>query len=267
MEKIRIVVCGTGFMGREVLAAVAAQPDMDAVGVIEKFSQEEFVSLPLVAGGGLIPLGADPQKILAQTRPDVVIDFTNAEWTALVARAALAQGSRLVIGTTNLSPEFVKQLEADCAAQGVGAFIAPNFALGAVIMIHLARLASRYFDYAEIVESHQEKKLDSPSGTALAMARAMVEGHGGPFTHTTPEKEPLAGSRGGDLDGVVIHSQRMPGFVAHHEISFGGIGQTLRIRHDSTGRESFMPGILLATREIMKRKELVIGLDKLMGLE
>lgn len=265
MDRIRVVVCGTGFMGREVLAAVCAQQDMEAVGVIEKFAREEFVSLP-EDGGRLVPMSADPATLVAKTSPDVIVDFSNAEFTASVARAALDHGARMVIGTTNLSAAFVDDIEKECATKGIGSFIAPNFALGAVIMIHLARTAARYFDYAEIVESHQEKKLDSPSGTALAMARAMVEGHGGSFEHTMPEKEPLSGARGGMYEGVAIHSQRMPGFVAHHEISFGGIGQTLRIRHDSTGRESFMPGVLLAVREVMKRDRLVIGLDKLMGL-
>jgi len=265
MERIRVVVSGTGLMGREVLAAVCAQEDMEAVGVIEKFAQEEFISLP-GPEARLVPLRTDPKTLIEQTSPDVIVDFTNAEWTKEVAPAALAAGARMVIGTTNLDEAFVSDLAAVCAERNLGSLIAPNFALGAVVMIHLAKEAARFFDYAEIVESHQEKKVDSPSGTALAMARAMVEGHGRPFTHTTPEKEPLGGARGADYGGVAIHSQRMPGFVAHHEISFGGTGQTLRIRHDSTGRESFMPGVLLAVREVMKRDRLVLGLDNLLGL-
>jgi 4-hydroxy-tetrahydrodipicolinate reductase len=265
MDKIRVVVSGTGFMGREVLAAVCAQDDMEAVGVLEKFSKEEFISLP-IPEARLVPLSANPAALLEDTKPDVVVDFTNTEWTKEVAPAAIAQNARMVIGTTNLGEPFVEDLGRVCAEKQLGALVAPNFALGAVVMIALAKQASRFFDYAEIVESHQEKKLDSPSGTALAMARAMVEGHGGPFLHTMPEKEPLDGARGGDYEGVAIHSQRMPGFVAHHEIAFGGVGQTLRIRHDSVGRDSFMPGVLLAIREVMKQNGLVVGLDKLLGL-
>jgi 4-hydroxy-tetrahydrodipicolinate reductase len=262
MDKIGVVVSGTGFMGREVLAAVAREADMEPLGVVEKFSQADSASLP---DGRAIPLSSDP-ALIGQLKPRVVIDFTNAEWTPLVAEAALSCGASLVVGTTGQSEAFLQQLAAACKAKGIGAFVAPNFAIGAVIMIHLAKIASRYFDYAEISEMHQEKKVDAPSGTALLAAREMVAARGRPFERTMPQKEPLAGGRGAEYEGVSLHSQRMPGFVAHHEIVFGGLGQTLRIRHDSNGRESFIPGVLLATREIVNRRELIVGLDKLIGL-
>ncbi len=264
MERIRVVVSGTGFMGREVLAAVARETDLEPVGVVEKFSQEEFVSLP--TGAGLVPLSSDPGSLIPRLKPQVVIDFTNAAWTPVVARAALACGASLVVGTTGHSEAFLSELTAECRSRGVGAVVAPNFALGAVLMIHLAKIAAKYFDYAEISEMHQEKKVDAPSGTALLAAREIVAARGRPFEHTFPEREPVAGGRGAAYEGVAIHSQRMPGFVAHHEIAFGGLGQTLRIRHDSTGRDSFIPGVLLATREVLNRSELIIGLDKLIGL-
>jgi 4-hydroxy-tetrahydrodipicolinate reductase len=264
MDKLKVAVSGTGFMGREVLAAVAREPDLEAVGVIEKFAGNDFIPVPGAASP--IPLSPDPVGLIQATRPSVVIDFTNAQFTPDVARAALANGSSIVIGTTGHSAAFFEELSAECQARGIGAFVAPNFALGAVIATHLAKIAAAYFDYAEIVESHQEKKLDAPSGTAVMMAREMVEARGKPFQHTIPEKDTLPDARGAEYEGIAIHSQRMPGFVAHHEISFGGFGQTLRIRHDSNGRESFIPGVLLATREVVKRKELIIGLDKLLGL-
>lgn len=264
MEKISVVVSGSGFMGREVLAAVAREEDLEPVGVIEKFSQEEFVSLP--GGGGLIPLSDTPAALIERAKPRVVIDFTNAQWTPEVAKAALANGASMVIGTTGHSEAFLKQLESECREKQIGALVAPNFAIGAVVMIHLAKIASRFFDYAEISEMHQEKKLDAPSGTAMMAAREMVAGRGKPFEHTLPEKETLANARGAAYEGISIHSQRMPGFVAHHEITFGGLGQSLRIRHDSNGRDSFIPGVLLATREVVNRNELVVGLDKLIGL-
>jgi 4-hydroxy-tetrahydrodipicolinate reductase len=249
-------------MGREVLAALVREPDLEPVGVIEKFSTEAFVSVP---NGDTIPMSNDPAALIARTKPRVIIDFSNAEWTPLVARPAIEHGASMVIGTTGHSEAFLKELADGCRSKGLGGFLAPNFALGAIIATHLAKIASRYFDYAEIVESHQEKKLDAPSGTAVMMAREMVAARGKPFEHTMPEKDTLAGARGSVYEGVAIHSQRMPGFVAHHEIAFGGFGQSLRIRHDSNGRDSFIPGVLLATREVIKLNELVIGLDKLMG--
>jgi 4-hydroxy-tetrahydrodipicolinate reductase len=261
---IAVVVSGTGFMGREVLAAVSWEDDLEPVGVIEKFARNEFVSVP--GAGGLIPISNNPADLIERTRPNVIVDFANAQWTPDVARAALQRGVSLVVGTTGLSEAFIKELEATCKTRGVGAVVAPNFAIGAIVMIHLAKIASRYFDYAEISEMHQEKKVDAPSGTAVLAAQEMVAARGKPFEHTMPEKDTLPGARGAVHGGVAIHSQRMPGFVAHHEITFGGYGQSLRIRHDSNGRDSFIPGVLMAVREVGNRKELVYGLDKLVGL-
>ncbi len=265
MNTIRVAVCGTGFMGEAVLSAVCAEGDLEPVGVIEKFSKEDFISLP-INGGSRIPMSTDPAELIKGARPDVVVDFSNAEWTGEVARAALDHGARLVIGTTGLGEDFLHKLESECREKRLGAVVAPNFAIGAVLMMHLSTIAARYFDFVEIIEMHQEKKLDSPSGTAVATARAMIESRGRPFNFTTPQKETLEGARGAEEGGVVIHSQRMPGFVAHQEVVFGGLGQSLRVRHDSTGRESFMPGVLMAVREVVNRNELVIGLDRLIGL-
>jgi 4-hydroxy-tetrahydrodipicolinate reductase len=262
MDKIRVVVSGTGFMGEEVLAAVCREADLEAVGVIEKFATDETAPLP--GNTGVVPMSNDPEALLDKVKVDVVIDFTNAAWTPIVARAALERGVRLVIGTTGHSEDFLRELETGCRDKGIGAVLAPNFAIGAVLLIEMAKLASKYFDYAEITEMHQEKKADAPSGTAVATAREMVAARGRPFEHTSPDKDTLANARGAVYEGVALHSQRMPGFVAHQEVAFGGLGQTLRIRHDSTGRDSFIPGVLLAVREVMQRRELIAGLDKLL---
>ncbi len=264
MDKIRVVVSGSGYMGREVLAALCREPDLQPVGVLEKFASEGEIMLP--DNSDNIPINNDPALLLDLALPDVIIDFTNAEWTPGVVEAALHRNVRLVIGTTGLSESFVADLDSRCREQGVGAFIAPNFALGAVLMIHMAKLASKYFDYAEITEMHQQLKVDAPSGTAVLTAKEMFEARGKPFEHTMPEKDTLPNARGAVYQGIALHSQRMQGLVAHQEVAFGGYGQTLRIRHDSNGRESFIPGVLLATREIMKRNELIVGLDKLIVL-
>ena len=262
---IRVVVSGTGKMGREVLAALCRDPDLEPVGVIEKFSTGGSLALSDLPAG--VPLGQEPAPLLERLRPDVVVDFTNADWAPTVARAALAADARPVIGTTGLPEEFLVELERTCRERGLGAVVAPNFAIGAVLMMHLAGIVARHFDYAEVIELHHEQKVDAPSGTALATVRQMLAARGGEaFLRNVPDKETLPGTRAGFLEGVTVHSVRLPGLVAHQEVIFGGLGQTLSIRHDTTGRESFIPGILLAVREVMNRRELVRGLDKLIGL-
>jgi len=260
---IRVVVSGTGNMGREVLAAVVRDPDFAPAGVLEGLSSETEVALP---GGGSLPLSADVPALLDRAKPDVIIDFTNAEWTPQIAGPALERGVRLVIGTTGLSDEWLDGLERSCRERGVGAVIAANFAIGAVLLIHMAKTAARFFDSAEIIELHHDRKADAPSGTALTTAKEMLAARGRPFDRNVPELTPLADTRGGQLDGLTIHSVRLPGLVAHQEVLFGGQGQTLSIRHDTTGRDAFIPGVLLAAREVMRRKELVRGLDALFGL-
>src|SRR5438477_161765 len=144
--------------------------------------------------------------------------------------------------------------------------VSGNFAIGAVLMMHMAKVAARFFDEVEIIELHHDQKVDAPSGTAIATAQGMLEARGRPFDRNVPETQTIAGSREAALDGVTMHSVRLRGLVAHQEVLFGGLGQTLSIRHDTTGRDAFMPGILLATREVMNRQTLVVGLDALIGL-
>lgn len=260
---IRAAVSGTGNMGRAVLAGLEQDAGFEPAGMIEKFSTEDrFVS----ASGLSLPQSADPGVLFDVTKPGIVIDFTNADWTPILARAALERGVRLVIGTTGLSEAWLDDLDAECRKRGVGAVVAPNYAIGAVLMIHMAKMAGRFFDSAEIIELHHDKKVDAPSGTALSTAREILAARGKPFDRNEPAIEPLPGARGAQLDGITIHSVRLPGFVAHQEVIFGGTAQTLSIRHDTSGRESFIPGVLLAAREVMQRKELVRSLEALFGL-
>jgi 4-hydroxy-tetrahydrodipicolinate reductase len=262
---VRVLISGSGNMGREVLAAVCREEGLEPVGVVDAFANEGTVPLP--GGSGSIPFSADGQAIIKETQPDVAIDFTNNEWTPRLAKAALEAGVRLVIGTTGLPESFIRELEEECTKRRVGTVVAPNFAIGAVLMQHLARIAARYFDYAEIIELHHEGKADAPSGTAIATARGMAMGRRKPFVRPPTEKDTVPGTRGGEVDAVTIHSVRLPGLVAHQEVILGGLGETLRIRHDSVGRESFMPGVMLAVRHVMEHPGLVVGLDRLIGLE
>lgn len=262
---IKVVVSGTGKMGREVLAYVCSDPHLEPVGVLSRVAGEDYLSLP--DGSGLVPFGAGPAALFTRTRPDVVVDFTNAERTPSVAREALEAGARLVIGTSGLSEAFLNELDGECRQRKLGAVAASNFALGAIVMAHLAKIAARYFDHAELIEMHHESKADAPSGTAIATARKMAEGRDGPLQRAITQHETIEGTRGAAVDGVTIHSVRLPGLVAHQEVVFGGPGETLTIRHDTTSRESFMPGVTLAIKEVMNREELVVGLETLIGIE
>lgn len=252
-------------MGREVLAAVCREEGLEPVGVVDALARDDTISPP--DGSGALPLSADAAAMIKETRPDVAIDFTNADWTPRLARAALDGGVRLVVGTTGLSEVFLSELKDECAKRKLGAVVAPNFTIGAVLMQHLARVAGRYFDYAEIIELHHEGKADAPSGTAIATAKGMAAGREKPFVRPPTEKETVAGTRGGEVEGVTIHSVRLPGLVAHQEVILGGTGETLRIRHDSVGRESYIPGVMLAVRHVMEHPGLVVGLERLFGLE
>jgi 4-hydroxy-tetrahydrodipicolinate reductase len=265
---IRVAVSGSGTMGTTVVAAVEGDDEMQVVGLVEplvELSAEagEFVA----ASGERYPLHADPAALFAAASPDVVVDFTNAQFTPRLIDAALDAAVRPVVGTSGVTGETIEALRARCASEQRGAVVAANFALGAVMLMHLAEVAAPYFDAAEIIELHHDGKVDAPSGTALETARLMREARGRDFDHREPELTHIDGTRGGADGGVGIHSVRLPGFVAHQEVIFGGVGQTLSLRHDSTGRDSFMPGVLLAIREVMQRQELVVGLDALIGLK
>lgn len=261
---IRVLVSGSGNMGREVLAAAVREPDLEPVGVVDFFAKEDHISIP--GSDGLLPFGSDAEAIITRTRPDVVVDFTNAEWTPALAKAAIAGGVRPVIGTSGLPDGFVGELAKSCEKAMLGGVIASNFAFGAILMQHMAKTAARFFDSAEIIELHHDRKIDAPSGTSIATARLMAEARGRPFEHAETERENMPGTRGNDIDGVTIHSVRLAGHVAHQEVIFGGPGETLQIRHNSLDRISFMPGVVLAVREVMELDHLVIGLERLIGL-
>lgn len=264
MKPIRVVVHGAlGKMGREVINALCHEPETQVVGGVELQVSEDHLSLP--DGSGTVPLSSDLAHIITTCQPDVLVDFTTARAVMPAARIATKQGVNLVIGTTGLTSDELGEIDELSKAHKVGAIVAPNFALGAVLMIHLAEVAAKYLDYAEIIELHHHQKVDAPSGTALATARAMAQARSKPF-YQPPEQKKIAASRGEQVEGVAIHSVRLPGLLAHQEVILGGPGQTLSIRHDTINRECFMPGVILAIKEVIKHKGLVYGLDALLGL-
>ena len=264
MKPIKVVVQGaSGKMGREIVSALCRETEMQVVGAIEMQVKED--SLPLPDKSGTVPFSSDMDYILTSCQPDVLVDFTIAQATMPAVRTAVKQRINLVIGTTGLTTDELSEIDQLAKSHQVGAVVAPNFALGAVLMMHLAKIAAKYFDYAEIIELHHHLKADAPSGTAISTARSMAAARGKPFMRPSGPGEE-ASSRGQQVEGVSIHSVRLPGLLAHQEILLGGAGQTLSIRHDTISRECFMPGVILAIKEVARHNGLIYGLDTLLGL-
>jgi len=265
LEPIRVVINGAlGRMGQEITKAVVCEPGLRAVGAVEKEVTQQY--LPLAEASELILLSSDLEALLKSCDADVVVDFTNAEVSMTAARIAIKQKVNMVIGTTGLSEENLAEIEKLCQTYKVGAVVAPNFSLGAALLIHLSKFAAKFFNHAEIIEMHHDKKADAPSGTAIATARAMSQTRGKPFIYPEVTREVISNTRGGQMDGIAIHSLRLPGFVAGQEVIFSGAGETLSLRHNIINRECFLPGVILAIKEVTKRKGLTYGLDALLKL-
>lgn len=261
---IRVAVTGaTGNMAREVMAAVAQDPGLQLTGALSRTAQGPDLT---VAGAGAVPVARDVAGLLARAQTDVLVDFSNAAYAMPVLREAIAAGVRPVVGTSGITDEMVAELQDLCRQHRVGGVFAANFALGAVVMMHLAAVAARHFDSAEIIEMHHDQKADAPSGTAIATAQLMARARGAPFRHPEAKKETLPHPRGAELGGVALHSLRVTGALAHQEVIFGAAGQTLHIRHNAMSRACYMPGVLLAIRAAMERSDLAVGLEEVLGL-
>jgi 4-hydroxy-tetrahydrodipicolinate reductase len=268
MDPIRIAISGAaGRMGRTVVRTVSREPDMQVVGALD-LEHVAGRDAGEVAGIGPlgVPLTTDLTSIFA-AGPEVLVEFATGRAVVDHIRAALEAGVRPVVGSTGMTAEDIERLGALAAQRRVGAVIAPNFAIGAVLMMEFARAAARHLPHAEIIELHHDRKRDAPSGTAVKTAKGIAEARGAPVpTPVVQEEEMVTGARGGMVDGVRVHSVRLPGLVAHQAVVFGGLGQTLTIRHDSVSEESFMPGLLLAIRRVRDLEGLVFGLEHLLGL-
>lgn len=251
-------------MGRAAVRAVARENDLAIVGALGR-SSGLGRDAGEVAGAGRIGVEVtrDLEAVL-DAGVDVLVGFAPGAAAVDHARAAILRGVSPVVGGTGLSPEQITDLAAICQARALGAVIAPNFAIGAVLMMEFARQAARHLPHAEIIELHHDRKRDAPSGTALRTAALISQVRGTPPAAPVSSEEMVAGARGGTADGVRVHSVRLPGLVAHQEVIFGGPGQTLTIRHDSVSEESFMPGLLLAVRRVRALPGLVYGLEKLL---
>ncbi len=263
---IRVAVFGAGGrMGAEVCRAVAADPALELVAAIDPFHagldlrQATGVDVP----GVLISPNAE---VLSRANVDVAVDFTHLEAAVENIKACAANGVHVVVGTTGFSGENLSDFRA--AFTKSNCLIAPNFAIGAVLMMRFAEMAAPFFDSAEIIEVHHENKIDAPSGTAMSTVARMDAAKRASGTEWIPDptqKEMLPGARGGlGPGGIRVHGVRMRGAVANQEVILGTTGQTLTIRHDTTDRTSFMPGVVLAVKKIAEHAGVVVGLDAYM---
>jgi len=251
-----LVIGALGKMGTLTARTVAAQDDLRVAGLVDPRFAAGDARPPVEA-----PAFADVGAALGAVRADVAVEFSLPASVYENSLATLAAGVHTVVGATGLDDDQVAGLVAQASASDARLFVAPNFGPGAVLVMEFARRAARYYEHAEVVELHESSKKDAPSGTSLRTARLMVDDEGSRIAGVPGD----APSRGLDVDGVRIHSVRLPGLVAHQEVLIGGENELLTLRHDSYSRASFMPGVLLAVRRVSSLKESVVGLENLLG--
>src|ERR1700756_5468531 len=209
----------------------------------------------------------DPLSLLTEGDTEVVIDFTHPDVVMGNLKFVIDNGIHAVVGTTGFTAERLQQAESWLRDKNTSVLIAPHFAIGAVLSMHFARQAARFFDSAEVIELHHPHKADAPSGTAARTAKLIAEARKGFAPTPDATSSCLPGARGADVEGIPVHSVRLAGLVAHQEVLFGTEGETLTIRHDSIDRTSFVPGVLLAVRRIRERPGLTVGIEPLLNLQ
>ena len=247
---INIAVCGAnGRMGQAVIKAVENADDMSLVARID-INNGQFATI---------------KDAKESVDIDVLVDFTQPQAIYENALYCLNNGIKMVVGTTGLTDSQISELENISKTTNTSCLIAPNFSTGAVLMMKFAQKAAKYFDNAEIIELHHNQKKDAPSGTAVKTASMMAEVNENFASNNCAEVETIEGARGANsYNNIHIHSVRMPGFMASQEVLFGSSGQTLRIRHDSSDRECYMDGVLLAIRHINNKKDFIYGLENIL---
>ncbi|KOP28001.1 dihydrodipicolinate reductase [Hapalosiphon sp. MRB220] len=272
---IPVIVNGAaGKMGREVVKAVAQASDMSLMGAIDTSPEHQGKDAGELAGLSEpleVPITNQLEPMLGYVagerhmQPGVIVDFTHPDSVYDNIRSAIAYGIRPVVGTTGLSPEQIRDLTDFADKASTGCLLIPNFSIGMVLLQQAAVTASQYFDHVEIIELHHNQKADAPSGTAIQTAQMLAE-MGKTFNPAiVKETEKLPGSRGSIADeGIRIHSIRLPGLIAHQEVIFGAPGQIYTLRHDTSDRAAYMPGVLLAIRKVLELKSLIYGLEKIL---
>jgi 4-hydroxy-tetrahydrodipicolinate reductase len=265
-EKIKVVVAGPrGRMGREAVKMVSENEGFELVGVLDiKNEGRNLSEIDAEFQNINSTIYTDVKRVLSETKPDVLIELTVPEAAFQNAKTALELNVRPVIGTTGLSQDELTELKNIANEKNIGCIVAPNFAIGAVLMMKFSQMAARYFQNVEIIELHHDKKLDAPSGTAIKTAEMINEVRNPQKQGHPDEIEKLEGARGADFSGMHIHSVRLPGLVAHQEVLLGAEGETLTIRHDSYNRSSFMTGVRVSVNTVMTLDHFVYGLENIL---
>ncbi|HLS60182.1 MAG TPA: 4-hydroxy-tetrahydrodipicolinate reductase [Virgibacillus sp.] len=263
---INIIIAGPrGKMGSEAIQMIQNDPKLNLVACIDRKNNGKMLYEIDQLTNLDVPIFEDPKQCFKTIPADVFLDLTIPDVGFEHTKIALQCEVRTVIGTSGFTDEQIDVLTTIAEANKVGCIIAPNFAIGAILMMQFAKQAAQFFPDIEIIEKHHDQKLDAPSGTAMKTID-MIRETRKPKTQGHPhEQETLSGSRGGDVDGIKVHSLRLPGLVAHQEVIFGRSGQTLTIKHDSLNRESFMDGINLAINHVMKLDKLVYGMENIIN--
>lgn len=262
MSRIRVAVAGAGGrMGREVVKMVLEEEQFELVAAVDRSTGAvDAASLVGKPNCGVM-VSDDLERAFMDTKPDVVVDFTTPQSVFGNTRLAIEHHVRPVVGATGLSAEQIEQLQQLCAQKQLGGLIAPNFSIGAILMMRFAQQAAKHLPNVEIIEYHGDQKLDAPSGTAMKTAELISEVRAEHRQGNPNEEETIEGSRGGYYNGFRIHSVRLPGVFAQQEVIFGGSGQTLKIRHDSYERAGYMPGVKVAVQKVMELNELIYGFE------
>lgn len=265
MKAIRVGVMGAcGKMGRIISTGVANDPELELVAAFDVINEGMNLGTLIGISDVNVTIQTDLTKMLEETEIDVIIDFTNAKALMSNMPKVLDKKISLVIGTTGLNKDEIDGINDLARKNNVGVFLAPNFAIGAVLMMKYAQDAAKYLPNVEIIELHHNQKLDAPSGTAIKTLEQISKVRR-PFKQGAEEEyEKIKGSRGGDYEGIRVHSVRLPGYVAHQEVIFGGLGQTLTFRHDSISRDSFIPGVMLSVKKVRTWQGLVYGLENIL---
>jgi len=262
---IHVVIAGArGRMGSEAVKAIENAQDMKVVAVYDyKYDGQHLHNGEVREDGQGIPIYTNFEQLAQETTPQVLVDLTVPQTVYRNMELAIEHGIRPVVGTSGLTNEEVDQLTTLAAAHEIGGIIAPNFSIGAVLMMKFSQMAARYIDDIEIIEMHHDQKVDAPSGTATKTVDMINEVRTSKQQGHPDETESMSGARGAEVNGMHIHSVRLPGLVAHQQVLFGGEGELLTLRHDSFNRGSFMPGVLMAVREVLAQKSLVYGLENI----